>query len=244
MYVCRSIHKHLYAFSLPARIYDMVFPAGAPVLPTGTRHVQIKENMNTSPLPIKRGLARSYTFSIISGILMTVMSLAGIVFQSALYSPDELRQSFVTNDILNLAIGLPVVLGSVWFARHGKWIGLLLLPGTLFYIVYNYIAYSVAMSQTFLLLPGLCLVAVSGYAIFLTLSSMDMNSIQTMFQDKVPARFAGGVLITFGALFFVRSISQLAGLLTGQLTLEGAEFGVLVSPYGRVIRYFCIEIAT
>lgn len=185
--------------------------------------------MNTSPLPIKRDLSQPYTFSIISAILMTVTSLAGIVFQSSLYASDELRQSFVANDILNLAIGLPFVIGSVWSARRGKWIGLLFLPGSLFYIVYNYIAYSIAMIQTWLVLPGLCLVAVSTYAIFLTLSSMDTNSIKTVLQDKVPARFAGGVLIVFGVLFFVRSISQVAGLLTGQITLVGAELGVLTA---------------
>ena len=160
---------------------------------------------------------------------MTVISLAGIVFQSTLYSPDELRQSFVANDILNLVIGLPFLLGSVWSTRRGKWIGFLLLPGALFYIVYNYIAYSIAMLQTWLVLPGLCLVAVSVYAIFLILTSMDMNSIQTTLQDKVPARFAAGVLIVFGVLFFARSISQVAGLLTGQITLAGAEFGVLTA---------------
>jgi len=51
---------------------------------------------------------------------MTVISLAGIVFQSSLYASDELRQSFVANDILNLVIGLPFILGSVWSARRGK----------------------------------------------------------------------------------------------------------------------------
>jgi len=84
---------------------------------------------------------------------MTVISLAGIVFQSSLYASDELRQSFVANDILNLVIGLPFILGSVWSARRGKWTGLLFLPGALFYIVYNYIAYSIATLQTWLVLP-------------------------------------------------------------------------------------------
>lgn len=182
--------------------------------------------MNPSSLPIKRDLSQPYTFSIISAILMTVTSLAGIVFQSLLYASNELRQSFVANDILNLMIGLPFVLGSVWFARRGKWIGLLFLPGALFYIAYNYIAYSIAMIQTWLVLPSLCLVAVSAYAIFLTLSRMDMNFIKTTIQNNVPARFAGGVLIVFGLLFFARSISQVAGLLTGQITLVDPEFGV------------------
>jgi len=185
--------------------------------------------MSHSPLPVKRELSQPYTLAFISAILMTLISLAGIVFQSSLYQPDQLRQSFVANDILNLLIGLPFLLGSVWSARRGKWIGLLLLPGALLYIVYNYTAYTVAMFQTWLIIPGLCLVAVSMYAIYLTLSSMDTTSIQTTLQGKVPARFAAGVLIAFGVLFFARSISQVIGLLTGKITLEGAEFGVLTA---------------
>lgn len=185
--------------------------------------------MNISPLPFKRDLSQPFTLAFISAILMTLISLAGIVFQSSLYQPDELRRSFVANDILNLLIGLPFLLGSVWSARRGKWIGLLLLPGALLYIVYNYIAYTVAMLQTWLVLPGLCLVAVSMYAIYLTLSNMDTSSIQITLKDKVPSRFAAGVLIAFGVLFFARSIGQVIGLLTGNITLEGAEFGVLTA---------------
>lgn len=85
-------------------------------------------------------------------------------------------------------------------------IGLLFLPGVLFYFVYNVYSIHNCHVATFLFIPGLCLVAASEYA-FLTLSNMDMNSIQTTLQDKKSARFAKRVFIVFDILFFARSIN-------------------------------------
>jgi hypothetical protein len=185
--------------------------------------------MNTSPLPVKRDLSQLYLLSLLVGLLMTLASLAGIFFQSFLYPAEELRQSFVANDVVNLFIGLPVLIGSMWFARRSRLIGLLFWPGALFYVIYNYVAYTIAMSGTILILSYLFLVVLSIYTMIRVLMSMDTASIQSLLKGVVPERFAGGVLIGFGGLFFLRSISQVAGILTGQITLEGAEFGVLTA---------------
>jgi hypothetical protein len=45
----------------------------------------------------------------------------------------------------------------------------------------------------------------------------------------VPARFAGGVLVGFGGLFFLRSLGQGVAALTGQTALGGSTLGVLVA---------------
>jgi hypothetical protein len=160
---------------------------------------------------------------------MAVVSLAGVFFQYTVYPIEELRQSFVANDVVNLLIGLPVLLGSMWLARRGKLMGLLFWLGALLYVLYNYIAYTVAMWRTFLFLPSLCLVIVAAYTMVQLLQSMDRTAIQNVLQGAVTDRFAGGVLIGFGALFFLRSIAQLAGILIGRITLQGAELGVLTA---------------
>ena len=56
------------------------------------------------------------------------LSLAGLLFPMATYPSEDLRQSFIANDVVNLLIGLPVLLGALWFARRGKLLGLLALP--------------------------------------------------------------------------------------------------------------------
>ncbi len=183
--------------------------------------------MNT--LPVKHDPSLSYTLSLVVAGLMTLASLAGIFFQSSLYPDEGLRQSFVANDVVNLVIGLPSLAGSVWFARRGRLAGLLFLPGALLYVVYNYLAYAVAMSQTFLFLPCLFLVVLSVYTLGRTILGMDTTAIKNTLTGSVPERLAAGVLIGFGVLFFLRTIGQVAGILSGQISLEGAELGVMMA---------------
>lgn len=170
-----------------------------------------------------------FTLSSLVAALMALASLTGIFFQSSLYPDEGLRQSFVANDVVNLVIGLPSLAASAWFARRGRLAGLLFLPGALLYVLYNYLAYAVAMSQTFLLLPCLFLVGLSAYTLARTILGMDTATVQTTLAGSVPERLAAGVLIGFGALFFLRSIGQVVGILAGQISLEGAEWGVMLA---------------
>lgn len=96
--------------------------------------------MNNSPILVTRDLTLAYRFSLVIALLMAGASLAGALYQGSLYPNDELRRSFVPNDVANLFIGLPILLGSVWLTRRGALLGLLLWPGSLLYVVYNYIA--------------------------------------------------------------------------------------------------------
>ena len=56
---------------------------------------------------------------------MAVVSLGGLVFSSTIYSTNELLETYVPNDVINLILGLPLLLSSMWFTRRGKLIGLL-----------------------------------------------------------------------------------------------------------------------
>ena len=48
---------------------------------------------------------------------------------------------FLAQDVFNLVVALPILLGSMWLARRASLIGLLLWPGTLFYLLYTYTHY-------------------------------------------------------------------------------------------------------
>jgi 4-hydroxybenzoate polyprenyltransferase len=104
--------------------------------------------MNHNLLPIKRELSPAYKLSLAVAVLMVMASLAGLLFSQALYQSEDLRQAFVPNDVINLLIGLPILLGSMALARRGSLMGLLFWPGALLYTLYNYIAYAVAMPLT------------------------------------------------------------------------------------------------
>jgi hypothetical protein len=89
----------------------------------------------TSPpadhLPIKRKLTLAYILSPVIALVMTVVSVVGLLYHTSLY-PDEMRLAFTGQDAINLVFGVPLLLVSLWLARRGKLIGLLFLPGALF----------------------------------------------------------------------------------------------------------------
>ena len=81
--------------------------------------------MNSTHIPIPRILTRLNALSFILALLMAGVSAAGFFFQCNLYPTEELRRAFVPNDVVNLVIGLPILLGSLWLTRRGRLTGLL-----------------------------------------------------------------------------------------------------------------------
>jgi len=180
-------------------------------------------------LPVKHDLIIVYVLSLVGAILMAVVSLGGLLYPSTFYPTDELLQSFFANDVVNLLIGLPILLGSMWLVRHGKLVGLLLWPGALLYVLYTYIAYVFGIPFSLLTFVYLVLVLVSTYCVFDLLKSIDRKSVQERISEGVPVRTAGGVLIVFGVLFTFRAFSMIADASTNQTMLPSSELGVLIA---------------
>jgi len=180
-------------------------------------------------LPLARDIKPAYLVSLVVALLVAGVSLAGLLFPGTLYPTEALRKAFVSNDVVNLVIGLPVLLISIIQARRGSLTTLLFWPGALFYVVYNYIAYAVAMPQTLQFAFYLALVVLSLYALYALLTSMDAAAVRQRLAGRVPERLAGGVLAGLGSLFLLRGLSQVFSLLSGQLTLATPELAVLVA---------------
>jgi hypothetical protein len=185
--------------------------------------------MNTPSLPITRNLSTSYTLSFIAALLMTAASLAGLLLPSVIYPTEELRQSSVATDMVNLFIVLPVLLGSMSLARRGKLIGLLFWPGALFIVTYHYLAYAVSLTSLWQFVFYLVLVLLSAYTIYILLSSVDSLSMQAQLAGKVPERFAGGVLAGFGILFFFWRGSLAVQSLIGSALLSKPELATAIT---------------
>jgi hypothetical protein len=160
---------------------------------------------------------------------MAAASLAGILFPTVLYATAELQQSYLTNDIISILIGLPVLLGSIWFARRGSLYGLLLWPGALLYVVYNYLVYAFGNPFGWLTIFSLVLVVISTLAIINLVGSIDAGKVKQKIAEKTPRRIAGWVMIVFGAFFIVRVAGIIAGAVTGGTPLPLSEIGLAVA---------------
>ena len=186
---------------------------------------------NAANLPIRFNLTLVYVISLVIAILLAIASVAGLLYTTTVYPTDDLLQSFVPNDVVNLFIGLPILLGSMWFARRGKLYGLLFWPGALLYVFYTYLVYIFSMSFNVALLMHLTLVTLSGYALIGLVASIDGKAVQHRLAGAVPERVGGGVLVGLGILFFVRVISVMVSALVHQEPVDGAELALHITDF-------------
>ncbi len=188
------------------------------------------QDRNTN-LPIKGDLTVIYVLSLIITILMAVASFAGLICQTAVYPTNELLQSFLANDVANLVIGLPMLLGSIWFTRRGKLIGLLFWPGALFFVLYTYIVYVFAMPLSLAFFLHLVLVTLSLYTLVGLLTSIDAKAVQQKLANAVPERLAGGILAGLGTLFFLLVIGTVGNALIYQAPISETELALHTADF-------------
>ena len=182
-------------------------------------------------LPLKGSITSIYASSFLIVILMTIVSIVGILSSTGVYPTEELIKSFVPNDVVNLFIGLPILLGSMWLTWRGKWIGLLCWPGALFFITYNYIAYVFAMPMNWAFVLHLVLCGLSIFTLTGLVASLDGESVRQRLSGKVPEKFAGGVLAGLGLLFLLRVIGVLVNAISSGTLLADTELAVNVADF-------------
>ena len=116
-----------------------------------------------SRLIVKRNLSLAYLVSLVVAILMTIVSVAGLIDGVRVYPGVDkgLLTLLIGQDALNLLVGLPILLGSMWLARRGSLIGLLLWPGALFYVLYDYGYYVLGAPFNVFFLPYIAVMTLS-----------------------------------------------------------------------------------
>jgi hypothetical protein len=182
-------------------------------------------------LPVRRGLAPMVALSIIVAVLMAAASVTGVLFRTTLYPTDDLMQSFVPTDVVNLVIGLPILLGAIRLARRGRLVGLLLWPGALFFVLYNYLIYVLAMPLNVAFLMHLTLLMLSTYTLIGLIASIDGAAVQRRLSGSVPERGAGAILAGLGLLFFLRVIGVLSSALVRETRVIETELAAHVADY-------------
>ncbi|MFA9404147.1 MAG: hypothetical protein ACERKY_13905 [Anaerolineales bacterium] len=187
------------------------------------------DNASNDALPITRDLTLMYKISAIIAILMTIASVSGLLFSSAIYPTDDVLQTFFANDVVNLLIGLPILIGSMWLSWRGKLIGLLLWPGALLYVLYNYTAYLFGLPLNWTLIFYLLLVLLSAITVTRLIMSIDGGTVRGQLEGLVFEKLSGGFLFVFGVLFILRAISIIADAIANQTVILPTEISVLIA---------------
>ncbi len=182
-------------------------------------------------LPLKYNLRWVYLLSLLIVLLTAIASITALLFPDRIYPTAELRQSFLANDVVNLFVGLPILLVSMWLTRREKLVGLLFWPGALFYGLYNYLVTLFGTPFNVMYPIYLVIVTLSIYTTIGLVAGIDGEAVKGRLTGNVPERLAGGVLTGFGILFMLRVFAVMAGALANQTPIAGSELGLLVADF-------------
>lgn len=189
-------------------------------------HQDATGNVHKAALPQPRKIEIAAT--LVVALLMALLALAGLLAQDTVYPSAELRRTFLPNDLVNLMVGLPFLLGVLWLAWRGRLLGLLCWPGALFFVTYNAIAYVYALPPGWPLLLNVTLLALTLYTLIAGVARIKGASVQRHLAGHAPVRLASGVLIGLGVLFLLRSAGVIA---TAGASLPRTELAVLVADF-------------
>jgi hypothetical protein len=165
------------------------------------------ERAQSKRLPVKGKINIAYIFTIIIAIIITGISIISIIYKDTIYPSDELIKAFYPTDIFNIALVLPLIIIFLILSTKEKLVGLLTLPGLLFYIVYTYINNLLMTPFNVMFLPYLVIVALSIYTTIGIVSTIDRDSVHQRLFDNAPARFPAGVLITLAVFVAGRQVA-------------------------------------
>jgi hypothetical protein len=196
----------------------------------GRRLIITNKNQKNNPnLPIRNNLTLMYSLSLVIAALVAISSVIGILYQKIIYPTEELIQSFLATDIVNLFIGLPILLGSMWLTRRQKLIGLLFWPGALFYVLYINIIYVSGLPFNLGLLLHLLLLILTIYALIGLLANLDGVMIQGRLSGAVQERLSGGVLAGLGTAFFLLVVGEFASAQVNGTPIPKTELALLMA---------------
>ncbi len=204
-------------------------------MPTETISPNVPNKAEGEPsatsLPVTHNLRWWFLFSLLIAGLTAVAALAGLLYPNTFYPTEELRQMALANDLLTLILGMPILLGSMWLAWRCRLIGLLFWPGAIFYGLYNYFIYLLAMPLTAMYPLYLLIVTLSIYTTIGLVASVDGGVVQGKLNGRIPVRFGGGVLIGFGMLFMLRTLAEMGTALTEQIPIAQSAMALLVADF-------------
>ena len=182
-------------------------------------------------LPVKEGFGLTFILTSVIIVLVATASIIGLVYRDIIYPDSELLEGLMPNDVINLIVGVPILLVSIWLAWRGRLVGLLLWPGALIYTFYNYLAYIFVVPLNIIFLLGLILVTLCIYTLILLLAKINATMVHEKLAGKVKERLAGGIAAVFGIFFAGRVIVMVTGALVNQTPIDSIDLAVMVSDF-------------
>lgn len=139
-----------------------------------------------------------------------------VINARGLYSWDTVSSAaqMQANDLVMLALGLPLLALSLWLTLRGSLRGRLLLTGTLGFILYTYITMCFGAAYNSLFLVYVALFSLSLFAFILSMMSFDLKTLSNHFSEKLPRGWIAGLLFLAAAFIALAWLGRIAASFT------------------------------
>jgi hypothetical protein len=119
------------------------------------------------------------------------------IYGKGLYQNDSttIAAQAIGQDIVTILLGVPLLIISLYLSRKNLLKGKLLLSGTLGYFLYTYASYSFYSMYNSFFIINVILMSASFFAFTLSMMTFDMEKISLCFNEKLPVKMIGGLLI-------------------------------------------------
>jgi hypothetical protein len=107
----------------------------------------------------------------------------------------EVAPQGIAQDVITLAIGVPLLLLALFKVIRGSLRGLLLLSGVLFYFLVTYLFYTMMGMYSHLYLLHVLLLSCSFFAFCLAAINLNRQLSPQSFNNRIKGRFIGGFLV-------------------------------------------------
>jgi hypothetical protein len=117
------------------------------------------------------------------------------------------------NDLITLAVGLPLLVVSAWLAFRGSLRGRLLMTGTLGFFLYTYMSMASLASYNALFLVYVTIFGLSLYAFILSMISFDLKALPQSFSEQLPRKWIAALMFLVGGFLSLAWLGRIVPLL-------------------------------
>lgn len=165
------------------------------------------------------------------GLLLAWVSLVGLRDPNLYRGAEAWVVQAVAQDFVDLALVLPLLVGSAWLAARGSPRAWLVWLGALSYLVYTFTIYAFAVAHNALFLAYVAVLGCAFWALVGGLAGTDWPALRARFGDRAPARGAGLYLLLPAVLFYLLWLAdELGAVARGGQPSSLVETGLLTNP--------------
>jgi hypothetical protein len=178
---------------------------------------------------VRRSSKSVLIWSLVISLLVATASIAGLV-DARVYAEETKNWAAQARgqDIGNLLAVVTLLLSGFGF-HGGSHRAALVWLGTLFYLVYAYVVYSMAVHFNGLFLVYVACLGLASYAVIFTVNGLRADS--ATYPEPASRRVAGLTCICIGVLFGLLWLSELIpATLSGEVPQSAIDAGLWVNP--------------